>query len=275
MDEETIVYMALTGMIVFMAIFTSGSAGPLAAGVIIMAVFAAITILIINYADFLIFPVFTMIIGASIVPMKNYRIPKSQNCIIKEVNGIYYAIGYLTANIYNYVFSAESINDEENAQIAAAPDKWEKIVMNIKFPFKYKALVAAEELQKYREELEAKRGSLEYQLSKEMSGGNPSQMAIDDMQRRKSVLQARIDRLSGGERPVNSIMYIETTAFGVSEKAATDTLDEQISQIEATFNAMDLSIIRVTGRELYILLKFNYTVPTAVEEMTKMFHQQS
>jgi hypothetical protein len=42
-------------------------------------------------------------------------IPKEQDSVVKYVNNKYYATGYLSANIYNYVFAAESVEEDENA----------------------------------------------------------------------------------------------------------------------------------------------------------------
>ena len=82
-----------------------------------------------------------------------------------------------------------------------------------------------------------------------------------------------IDRISGGERPITSLMYIESTAVGISEKEATDALANQLSQLQTLFNAFDLSISRVVGRELYYLHKFNYRTYDFAE-INKFFQVQ-
>jgi hypothetical protein len=115
---------------------------------------------------------------------------------------------------------------------------------------------------------------IEYQMSKEMSGSNPNQLSIQDMQRKMNVLDARINRLSSGERPVNAIMYIDTTAVGVSEKEAMDMLTGQLNHLETVFNAFDLNISRIPGRELYELFTFNYVLPEA-EDMSLIFSMQA
>ncbi|MGC8538307.1 MAG: hypothetical protein ACP5MK_00345 [Candidatus Micrarchaeia archaeon] len=274
MDEETTLYIAVTSMVALFVLFVIRTFGPLELVVAIFAILTILAILIMNFADFIIFTAFTYIFGISIVPAKNYVIPKIQNAVLKNINGLYYATGYLTANIYNYAFMQEQADESEDMKLAAAPDNWERIVMNIHFPFKFNIITAAQDIQTYRDELEGKRGFYEYQMSKEESSGNPSQMTIDDLQRKINVLKARIDRLSAGERPVKSIMYIETTAVGVSEKAAMDALNAQINQLQTVFNAMDVSIVRVSGRELYLLFKFGYILIPDMMQIEKLFHSQ-
>ncbi|MDE1845687.1 MAG: hypothetical protein KGH53_00160 [Candidatus Micrarchaeota archaeon] len=274
MDEETIIYLGFTGMVALLGIFFSGGYGTLSIVAIALCVATIVFIIVMNYADFILFPVFTIILGIKTEAAKNYMIPKNQNCIIKNVNGLYYATGYLTANVYNFVFAAERVEEGEDAKLAAGPDKWERIVMNVKFPFKFHVISYANEIQSYREELEGKRGFLEFQLSKEMQASSPNQLTIDDFQRRINIIQSRIERLSSGERPVGSVMYIESIAVGVSEKAAMDALTTQIDQLQTVFNSMDLSINRVVGRELNILFKFGFKLPTTASELEGLFNVQ-
>lgn len=273
MDQTTIIYLTVTGLMALF-IFLGPSYGPFAMPVRALSVLAIILILIINYADFMVFPIFTKMMGISIVPARGYTIPKSQDCVVKNTSGLFYATGYLTANIYNYVFTAEQMVEGEDQDMARGPDKWEKAVMSIDFPFKFNVMTIAHDIQKFREDLEGKRSFLEFQYSKEMGSGNPSPSSIDELQRKMRVIGTRMDRLGQGERPVDSIMYIETTAVGVSEKEAMDKLTEQLSHLQTVFNVFDLSITRVVGRELYLLHKYNYIVPD-IKELNANFTAQS
>lgn len=271
MDEETVLYLGISGILLIL-LLTIGY-GHYSLLVLILVLITTLFIVLLNYADFLIFPAFTHIFGISVMLSKDHIVPKSQNVVIKYANSLYYATGYLTANIYSYVFKAENIATEDEANMAAGPEKWERIVMNVGFPFKYCVIATAKDLQKYREELEGQRGYIEFQLSKEESAQSPNSLAMREMQRKINVIQARIDRISTGELPVTSIMYIETTAIGVSEKEAADALTNQLNHLETVFNAFDLSINRVVGRELHMLHQLNYRLldPTA---LGKLFQAQ-
>ncbi len=266
-------YIATSALVILVVLMYAGTFGAFTMPIVVLAVLSLLMLLLINYADFLIFPLITRILKVKIVPAKDYYIPSDQSCIIKNANGVYYAIGYLTANLYNYIFTSEETIEDEGA-LTEAPTKWERAMMNIKFPFKYNLIASAQDVQNYREELEGKLGVLEFKLSKEMSSQNPSQMDVDSLQRQIRIIQARIDRLSSGERPVYSLMYIESCAVGISEKAAMDALAGQLSQLQTIFNAFDLSITRVVGRELYYLFKYNYFIPTLLSEMTSLLSLQ-
>ncbi len=272
MDEKTIIHIALSVLVVLLVIVNGVKYGVVGLIIVVLGFVSLGLILLIAFADFLIFPAFTKLLNIVIVPSKGYIIPKSQDAIIKYSNGIYYATGYLTANIYNYIFAQEQVQEEDMA-LAAAPDKWEKAIMNIHFPFKFNIVAVAEEVQHYREELEAKRGLLEFQYSKETQGSNPNPMGLETIQRQINVIQARIDRIGEGERPVNSIMYIESTAVGVSQKEAMDRLTNQLNELSTVFNIFDLSIARIMGREMYLVHNFNYRVPS-IGELSSEFDQQ-
>lgn len=262
MDVQTIVYLGLTCGLAFALLINAAAFGPLSLAVALLSILAIMLILVLNYADFIVFPAVTSVLKVKMVPAKGYYIPQSSNAVIKNVNGLYYATGYLTANIYNYVFVAESVDEEEEQKLGSAPDKWERIVMNAGFPFRFNIISIPKELQKYRDELEGTRGTLEYRLSKEQEGGQPSQLVIDDLTRKISIIDARINRIAAGERPVDATMYLESTAVGVSEKEAMDALSGQLAHLQTLFSSFDLSIGRVMGREVYNLFSFGYTLPS-------------
>jgi hypothetical protein len=273
MDEQTIVYLAFSMIAALFILVGMSNFGPLSILVALLAVITIMMIMLLNFADFLIFPVITKTLGITVTLAKGYVAPKEQNRVVKYKNGLYYATGYLTANLYKYVFREENIAGEEEQQMSAAPDKWERIVMNIDFPFKYSIVSNPKDIQKYREDLEGDRGYLEFQISKMSEGSSQNSMAIEEANRKMNILQARIDRISGGELPINGLMYIETVAVGVSDKAAADALTAQLSRLETVFNAFDLNISRVVGRELHTLYNMNYRLYDE-KDLEKLFQTQ-
>ena len=272
MDMKTIIYLAVCMLTAFIVIVDSFQFGLVGILIIILALVAMFAILLLAFADFLIVPFIANTLKITIVPVKNYIMTSNLDAIIKYSNGVYYATGYLTANIYNYVFTQEQQTEDE-ADLVSAPDKWEKAVMNIHFPFKFNVIAASEEIQNYRDELETKRGLLEFQYSKEMQATNPNQMSIEAIRRQISVIQTRIDKIGEGQKPLVNIMYIETTAVGVSPKEASDNLTNQLNELQTIFNVFDLSITRIVGRELYLLFKMNYAIPS-LEDLTNDFNIQ-
>ncbi len=260
MDVKQILYLAASLLVALLVFIAAPKFGIFGTIIIILSLVTIAIIAILAFADYILFPVFTKMLNIIIVPSKDCVITRSQDAVVKYTNGIYYATGYLAANVYNYVFAEEQPTDDQT-ELVAAPDKWEKATMNIDFPFKFNLIVSGEDIQKFRDELEAKRGLLEFQYSRESSTTTPNAMELENIQRQIRVIQARIDKLGAGLKPLNSLIYLESIAVGVSEKDATDKLSGQLSQLQTVFNIFDLSITRVVGRELYQLYRLNYVIP--------------
>ena len=273
MDEETIFRVGITLILALMFVSFSAAYGSLYILALVFFMAAFVLIVILSFADFVLFPIFTKLLKVTTVPARDYIIPKENDGIVKYVNGLYYATGYITANVYNYVFQAEQMTEGEDTEMAMGPDKWEKAVMSVRFPFKFIAIGQAVDIQKHRDDLEGRRAYLEFQYSKSESAPNVSTSVLEDLKRRMRVLQVRIDRLGAGERPLSSMMYIETTAVGITMSDALSKLTQQVDQLQTVFNVFDLSLVRVVGREMYSLYKLNYYMPT-MDEMISSFQFQ-
>ncbi len=276
MDEEATIFLAFTGLFYLIGFsilrdLGHGALGMLAALLLLLG-FALV--LVLNWADSILFPMATRMLGVTFQPAANYKINTSQDAIIKEVNGIYYATGFVTANLFSYIFKLEGYEAAtEEDRITKAPEIWERAVMSINFPFKYHVFGVGLDVQKIRDELEGKRSYQEFQLSRAIQG-NANEVTITDIQRKINAIQAKIDMISGGEKPLATLMYIETTAIGVSEKAALDALATQINTLQIAFGGFDVDLMRVVGRELYTLFKFDFSLPTSFGEAAAHFDQQ-
>lgn len=275
MDEEGIVYLLFSLVIILIGFNISPmfGGGLYSAIALILLAVTAVVIIAMNWADFVIVPAITSLLGISFQPAKGYKINKNQSAVIKNVNGLYYSTAYITANLFGYTFRTEDVQDDEY-KLIAAPETWERIVMNLNFPFKYHILATGLDVQVVRDELEGKRSYQEFQLSRALQG-NSNEVVLTDIRRKLSSIQAKIDRISQGERPIGAVMYIETTAIGVSEKASIDALEAQVKQLQVSFSALDIELRRVVGREIYTLFKFNYALPTTFAELAMNFDQQS
>ncbi|MGC8649245.1 MAG: hypothetical protein ACP5UN_03460 [Candidatus Micrarchaeia archaeon] len=276
MDEEAIIFSVFTAMIpvIVIANMSAFGSGIFAYIALILAIITIALILLITFADFVVFPLITNILGITFQPFKDYHITKGQDAVVKNVKGIYYATGFITANLFAFEFKEEQLEENVEEREVLSLQTWEKALMSIDFPFKFHVLSTGLDVQNVRDELEGKRSYQEFQLSRALQSGSANDVIINDIQRKINMIQAKLDRISQGERPIGSIMYFETTAVGISEKAALDALAEQIRRLQVAFTGMDLQLIRVVGRELYTLYKFNFMLPVDVVEMASNFDTQ-
>ena len=264
MDSTGVMYLAFSLIIVlitfsFLPYFGPGIYRIIA---IVILLITVILILMLNWIDFIVFPAVSRMLGITFQPMKDYKIVKSQDAIVKNVGGIYYAIGYLTANLFAYTFKAENPEEDIDSRIAEAPDRWERAVSGIDFPFKFHVLSCGRDVQKVRDELEGKRGYIEFQMARLAQSGKQTDTAMEELQRKQSIIQTQMDRISQGEKPISSIMYIETVGVGVTEKSALDNLAAQEARLQVALSSLDVQIIKIVGRELYSIFNFNFSLPT-------------
>ncbi len=277
MDDQSIIYLAFTLVILLVALTFIPYMGKGIVAILALAIIlaGAVVILMLNFADFLFISFLFGALGITIEPAQGYKIIRNQNAIIKNVNGLYYATGYVTANLFAYVFKLESTPEADNVKFVTAPESWERAVMNIGFPFKFHVMAMGLDLQGTRDELEGKISYQEFQLSRAMENSSSNESTITNIQHKIKILQNQVDRISEGEKPIASVMYMETTAIGVSEKAALDALTQQISELQVSMSSMDVELARIAGRELYTLFNFNFGLPTSAEELRSNFETQS
>jgi len=277
MDEEAIMYIAFTMVVLLIGIsllqyFGRGLIEVLCFFIIVAGV---LLILILNFADFILMSVVAGLFNITFQPAQNYKITKDQNAIVKNVNGLFYATGYVTANLFAYTFKIETESADEDEKMISAPENWERAIMNIDFPLKYHVLSMGLDVQKVRDEYEGKRSYQEFQMSRALQSPTVNDMTLTEIQRKINVIQRKIDRISQGEKPIATAMYMETTAIGVSEKAALDTLNRQISGLQISMSSMDVDLTRIVGREMQVLFGFNFALPTTFEEASSYFDQQN
>lgn len=274
MDEEGIIYLIFSLVIIVLsfAILTSLHGIYTIIG-LVLVVIALVFIIAMNWADFLLMPALTSVLGMTFQPARNYTITKGQNAIIKNVNGLFYATGYITANLFAYTFKEETAAEEDEVRLAAAPEMWERAVMSLGFPYKFHVLSCGMDVQKVRDEIEGRRSFQEFQLSRALQSGS-NEVTVTDLQRRVNIEQAKMDRISQGEKPIATLMYAETTAVGITEKAATDALDAQIKQLQIALSSLDLQLSRIVGRELYTLFRYNFSMPNSFADIASAFDQQ-
>ncbi len=276
MDPEKILYLVFTFVVLLIAFAISPSMkGVYSVIALLFTLIAAVAVLAIGFADTIMFPAMMNGLGVTFKIARDYSISRSQNAIVKTVSGLHYATGYVTANLFPYTFKLESPPEEEELKLMQAPANWERAVSSLNFPWKYHVLSSGLRVQEVRDEFEGQRSFQEFQMARAMQASTPNQMAIEELQRKINMIQTKMDRISRGERPIATLMYIETTAVGVSEKAALDALETQVSSISTAFSSFDVQISRITGRELYTLFKSNFSIPTSFEEVAADFDQQS
>ncbi len=146
MDEEEIVYLVFSAVVPVLVIANLGSfgGGIYTYLVVILVALLLAYILVMNFADYLLFPLITSTLGITFRPYKDYKITKSQEAIVKNVNGLYYATGYITGNLFSFVFKAEREEEGQEMKQVQSVDIWERVVMSVPFSFKFHAITVGQ-----------------------------------------------------------------------------------------------------------------------------------
>ena len=275
-DIEKLIYLIFTLMVIVIAFTLSSSFKGIANFIaLIFIILSAVMVLGFGLGDTFVFPVLMSTLGVTFTVAKDNSMNKKEDAIIKNVGGLTYATGFITANLFQYTFKEEVTQQEDEMKLIQGPSNWERAISALKFPWKYNIVSVGLDVQKVRDDLEGKRSFQQFQLARLMQSSNPGQNAIEEIQRNINIIQAKMDRISQGERPIATLVYFETTAVGVSEKAALDTLESQISSISTAFSSFDVQLSRITGRELYILFKMNFSMPDTLGKLEEEFDKVS
>lgn len=275
-DIEKLIYLIFTLMVIVIAFTLSSSFKGIANFIaLIFIILSAVMVLAFGLGDTFVFPVLMSTLGVTFTVAKDNSMTKKEDAIIKNVGGLTYATGFITANLFQYTFKEEVTQQEDEMKLIQGPSNWERAISALKFPWKYNIVSVGLDVQKVRDDLEGKRSFQQFQLARLMQSSNPGQNAMEEIQRNINIIQAKMDRISQGERPIATLVYFETTAVGVSEKAALDTLESQISSISTSFSSFDVQLSRITGRELYILFKMNFSMPDTLSKLEEEFDKVS
>jgi hypothetical protein len=186
-----------------------------------------------------------------------YKIPPSQDVIVRNVGGIYHATMYMQARFYE---AATSEVEEETT--STYMELWERALAGIKFPFKFCLISFPEDIAKYREDIETQRYAATIKLGKEREKPNPDALVIDKWEREIARLNAMLARLTAGEKPMGAVMYLATTGIGVNEEAAIAAARRQVGEIRSTVaNALNIEIKPVKGEDMKRCFRWEYYVP--------------
>ncbi|MCX6776150.1 MAG: hypothetical protein NT130_04870, partial [Candidatus Micrarchaeota archaeon] len=157
--------------------FTTRGLGSSAILAIFASVIFAIFSVVIYKVGFLILPFITRFLKVSEIRVGGFEIPPSQDAVIKNVGGVYYATMFLYARFYE----SAVVGVEE--QKAPYMDMWERAVGSINFPFRFSLITYIEDLVKFREDVETNRAAAQLKLGKLREMPRPDALSVDKWER--------------------------------------------------------------------------------------------
>ena len=202
-----------------------------------------------------------LIKGAKIVEIgNNFEIPPSQDVIVGKRGGNFLATIFLLARVY------ESSSEVEGAQKIALGDRFEKAVSSSGFPFKICVIVSPLDMKNELDEIRSRRSIAESRREKLASSKQDAEIAR--MDREIVMWNRQIDRLTGGQTPLEMIFYLSTTASGLTKEEAITRAKTQASELSVVVgSALSCEIVELKGEEMKKCFWWDFFGPTDRDDL--------
>ncbi|NYZ75749.1 hypothetical protein H0N98_00680 [Candidatus Micrarchaeota archaeon] len=242
--------------------FQARGLGVLQIAIVAIGILSLLLDAVVYKVGFIILPFITRILKVREIRTGGFEIPPSQDVILKNVGGVYYAIQFMYARLYES--ASVGVQDEQSSYM----DLWERAVASVYFPFKFCVLTFLEDILKFREDVETRRAAAQLRLGREREKPRPDAITIDKWEREVAKQNELLARLSAGEKPLGTLMYITTLAIGVSPDAATAIVKGQANELKATFsNALNVEILELKGEDMKRCFDWEIAFPSTLKDL--------
>jgi len=191
-----------------------------------------------------------------------YEIPPSNDVVLKNVGGIYYASKYLGVRIYE---SASEKSTEENIVYS---EYFERAISSIKHVTKFAIMLYMKDISEYRSRIETKHAEAQLRLARERDKSDADVLRLDRHEKEAAMWESQINKLTRGIKPMGLCSYVMTTAIGVSKEAAIATATAQANELKATIsNALNVQVDALSGEEMLRCFQWETAIPPTQSEI--------
>lgn len=156
-----------------------------------------------------------------------------------------------------------SSSAEKNASYAAS---FEKALCSLTFPAQFSVLVFGLDVERYRESVLTKRLECELLLGRLKKSPKPDVSAVAREERKLSLFSGLLDKLAQGQKPLEVVYFVSTTASGLSEDKATERVRLQARELKAVVaNALNAPVRFLRGDDVKRCLDWKAAVPLSHE----------
>ncbi|MBI5226501.1 hypothetical protein HY994_04695 [Candidatus Micrarchaeota archaeon] len=142
----------------------------------------------------------------------------------------YLASAYLDVDVH---FSPSRHPAEASVSYGAA---FEKALCGLSFPAQFGLLVYPIDLEKYRESVLTQRLEAELSISRIKQSPTPDASALASAERKKAMATRVLNQLSAGQRPLDAVYYVSTTAAGPTHEQAAESARLQARELRAVLS---------------------------------------
>lgn len=244
----------------FAFIAPGGAIGSIIGG-LLAALGCMMGVLIWKYG-YLIIPLITQRTNVVMMTEEGFEVPPSQDVIVKNSNGVFYASAFLGLKIFE---SAAEKTAEENI---AYSQFFERAISNLKYVTKIAYLLYVEDVGEKRKMIETKRAEAQLRLARERDKPRPDVLRISKYESEVATWDAQLTRLIKGVKPMGIVAYAMTTAVGVSKEAATATARAQANELRTLLaNALNVEVVSLSGDEMLKCFEWERFFPATPQDL--------
>jgi len=224
---------------------------------VIISSFLFIIGLIVWRYGYLLIPMLTK--ATKIVEVREgYQISPERNSLLKQTIN-----GWSCTKVMEMVFysSATVSSDNEKHHMF---ESFEKMLSSFSYPVKISLVIAPVDLTSYIDGLKTQRSRLEAKLS------SLDEKSIDyrTTERKIKLISSTIDKIMKGEKPLEVIAYVSTTAIGTTPEEAESTASRQVKEISTIVGStLNCDVRELKDRDLITALGFEYAIPDNAEAL--------
>lgn len=200
--------------------------------------------------------------GAKIVEVgRNFEIPPGQDIIVGKASGSFLATVFLAARLY------ESASEKSEKQKLMMGEMFEKAISSAGFPFKVCALVSPLDLRNELEEIRTKRSMAEDRMAK-LKKGSRHDSESARLEREIAMWGRQIERLTSGEKPLETVFYFSTTASGMTKEEAISRAKRQAEELSVVAgSALSCEVVPLKGEEMKKCFWWDFFGPTDRDDL--------
>jgi len=191
-----------------------------------------------------------------------WEIPPSNDVVLKNVGGVYYASKYMGVRIFE---SASEKSAEENVVYS---EYFERAISSVKYVTKFAIMVYMKDITDYRNRIETKHAEAQLRLARERDKPEPDVLKLDRYEKEVASWENQINKLTRGIKPMGLASYVMTSAVGVSKEAATAAANAQANELKATIsNALNVQVEVLSGDEMLRCFQWEVMIPSTPNEL--------
>jgi hypothetical protein len=193
---------------------------------------------------------------------EGYEIPPSQDYLLKKKGSTYYASMFVGVRIH------ESVSEKSAAEKTLFMESFERAISGVKSVTKFCVLASNIPLSSFVDEIKEKRGLAEEKRARLISTGEGHKPEVTRLEREIAMWNKQLERLECGERPMEVISYMMTTALGATREEAVGKARSQSKEIRSVVgNALNAEVFPLTGDDMKKCFEWEFAIPTTRSEL--------